>query len=235
MSLQYDAVSKELKKVLIELMGLEELKQFRLVGGTALALLYGHRKSIDIDLFAGGGVDPKQIYQIIQARFGDSFVLINKTQNGFNSIIKEIKVDVFDWKVPFTENNLLMDGIRLADPRDIFAYKCEAIMDRKSEKDFVDISLLMSHFPVESLIQSFKKRYPFISTGAVFPYLIKSELIVRDPSISYLDGFSFEAFASNIREKLAAYETSLVDKKRLTEEERIRKIQQLIEQKRKKQ
>jgi hypothetical protein len=33
-------------------MEMPELKDFSLVGETALSLLYGHRKSIDIDLFS---------------------------------------------------------------------------------------------------------------------------------------------------------------------------------------
>ena len=37
--------------LLKELMNLPELKAFSLVGGTALALRYGHRSSVDLDLF----------------------------------------------------------------------------------------------------------------------------------------------------------------------------------------
>lgn len=33
-------------------MQIPELSNFALVGGTALSLLYGHRKSIDLDLFS---------------------------------------------------------------------------------------------------------------------------------------------------------------------------------------
>jgi hypothetical protein len=40
--------SEELFQVLKELMKIPSLKDFRLVGGTALSLLHGHRKSEDI-------------------------------------------------------------------------------------------------------------------------------------------------------------------------------------------
>ena len=38
--------------ILKQLLKLPELLDFSLVGGTALSLLYGHRKSVDLDLFS---------------------------------------------------------------------------------------------------------------------------------------------------------------------------------------
>lgn len=38
--------------LLEKLMSLENLQPFALVGGTALALRYGHRSSVDLDLFS---------------------------------------------------------------------------------------------------------------------------------------------------------------------------------------
>jgi len=51
MTLHLEAVSDNLVQLLHRLMAAEPLQQFYLVGGTALALHYGHRKSIDLDLF----------------------------------------------------------------------------------------------------------------------------------------------------------------------------------------
>ena len=49
--LQYSTVEPHTLDVLSGLMNMPELKDFYLVGGTALALYYGHRRSVDIDLF----------------------------------------------------------------------------------------------------------------------------------------------------------------------------------------
>ena len=51
MRLYYDTVSAPLLSILRKLMASEVFKDFRLVGGTALALQRGHRRSVDIDLF----------------------------------------------------------------------------------------------------------------------------------------------------------------------------------------
>lgn len=51
MRLHKDTVSPNLLNILEKLMVSEALKDFCLVGGTALSLQRGHRRSIDIDLF----------------------------------------------------------------------------------------------------------------------------------------------------------------------------------------
>ena len=51
MKLHYETVSDALLIYLQKMMQSEAFKDFRLVGGTALSLQRGHRRSIDIDLF----------------------------------------------------------------------------------------------------------------------------------------------------------------------------------------
>lgn len=47
-----ETVTQEMWELLQSLMKDEKLKQFNLVGGTALSLMIGHRLSIDLDLFS---------------------------------------------------------------------------------------------------------------------------------------------------------------------------------------
>ena len=49
--LQRSAIEPTTLELLEQLMNVPELQNFSLVGGTALALKYGHRTSIDLDLF----------------------------------------------------------------------------------------------------------------------------------------------------------------------------------------
>jgi len=55
--LQYSSVEPHALDVLKDLMRITELKDFNLVGGTALALYFGHRKSVDFDLFSTSEFD----------------------------------------------------------------------------------------------------------------------------------------------------------------------------------
>lgn len=50
--LQTQTVKSGTLSILRDLMTIPELNGFALVGGTALSLLYGHRTSIDLDLFS---------------------------------------------------------------------------------------------------------------------------------------------------------------------------------------
>lgn len=234
MKLHLETVLSETMKLLKQLMQIKELDSFRLVGGTALSLQFGHRTSVDLDLFAGGGVDTQTLSKIIQQNF-ENAQLVSQNRNGIMLLINDIKVDIVDWKVPFTQESLLEDGIRIASPLDIFASKCEAILDRKAEKDFVDIAVISSKFDLTQLFQTLKIRYPFITLGAVTPFLMQKDLIVRDYTIHYFQDYNFDRCADILLQNVSVYEKDLKAKKQAEIDERNKKIQSLIEQKRKKQ
>ena len=62
--LQTHTVGKKTLDLLMSLQSRDYLKNFHLAGGTALALYYGHRKSIDIDLFTNRAFDTEQLLEI---------------------------------------------------------------------------------------------------------------------------------------------------------------------------
>jgi hypothetical protein len=64
--LHYQTVSSELLELLKFCMAREEFSKLRLVGGTDLALQFGHRKSIDIDLFGSINLEIIDCYKILQ-------------------------------------------------------------------------------------------------------------------------------------------------------------------------
>ena len=81
--------------VLNELMKMPELKEFSLVGGTALSLLYGHRKSVDLDLFSNKPFENLEIIKALQKKFKASFD--NKSTNprfGIFCFVDEVKIDL---------------------------------------------------------------------------------------------------------------------------------------------
>ena len=67
-------------------------KHLRLVGGTALALQTGHRKSIDIDLF--GKVDADEFEVLNQINSISPATILKKSQNISIFLINGIKVDI---------------------------------------------------------------------------------------------------------------------------------------------
>lgn len=59
--LHKETVKGETLKLLERLMQDEKLSSFNLAGGTSLALLMGHRQSIDLDLFTPNPFDAKEL------------------------------------------------------------------------------------------------------------------------------------------------------------------------------
>src|SRR5271154_2812232 len=86
--------------LLKKMVALPELQQFRLVGGTALSLLFGHRKSIDLDLFTDQPFEKDIITAALEESFG-YITIINERKNIFQCIIQDVKVDLVSVRDPF--------------------------------------------------------------------------------------------------------------------------------------
>lgn len=67
--LHHGTVEKPTLELLIKLMGDKSLEDFVLVGGTALALRLGHRRSIDIDLFTNHAFNSNLLSEHLQNEF----------------------------------------------------------------------------------------------------------------------------------------------------------------------
>ena len=81
--------------ILKELMTIPELLNFSLVGGTALSLLYGHRMSVDLDLFSNKAFENMSVTEALKNRFHDKFVMEEKQARfGIFCYIDEVKVDI---------------------------------------------------------------------------------------------------------------------------------------------
>jgi hypothetical protein len=75
--LHYETVEKPTLDLLKKLMNDNLLKDFNLVGGTALALRLGHRKSIDIDLFTNHPFDVRNLTEHLQEAYQQNFHSMN--------------------------------------------------------------------------------------------------------------------------------------------------------------
>jgi hypothetical protein len=99
--------------LLKRLMELPSLQPFSLVGGTALALRYGHRSSVDLDLFFQEKFDHFVIEKELRNEFGDSFVYESgHKQLGIFCYIHKIKVDIVYFPHSLIGDIEMEDGIR---------------------------------------------------------------------------------------------------------------------------
>lgn len=136
-----------------------ELQNMRLVGGTSLALQYGHRQSVDLDFFGHLQASQEELLQMA-SRIGDT-TIYSQSPNILQLVIKGVKVDIVNYSCyEWIDEPVVEDGIVLASPKDIAALKINAIEGRGTKKDFVDMFLLLQHYDLESILQFYKQKYP---------------------------------------------------------------------------
>ena len=128
------------------------LKDMRLVGGTSLALQYGHRRSVDLDFFGTTTEDIDELTKMMQDCSKD-LVKGGCTKRIKTYFLNSVKVDVVNYDYKWIDEPVIEEGIRLASPKDIAAMKVNAVMGRGTKKDFVDVYFLLKHYSFDELIQ----------------------------------------------------------------------------------
>lgn len=157
--LHLESIEPTTLALLRELQKLPILADTRLVGGTALALQLGHRTSIDLDIF--GSWDYTENLQTFFSDIGKVETLSGNPNGKMQFfMIDGIKVDCvsyerYAWLDPPVDG----DGVRLAGIRDIAAMKINAITNRGTRKDFVDLARLMDDHDFPELFKWYLAKY----------------------------------------------------------------------------
>ena len=157
--LSYQTVNPDTLELLKTLMSQPEMQGMRLVGGTSLALQYGHRQSIDLDFFGKLQVSQDEIINMI-SRLGLDYKVLNQTRLILQLVVNKIKVDIIDYSYDWIDEPVIENGVTLASPKDIAALKINAIEGRGSKKDFIDIYLLLQHYSLDEILSFYTSKYP---------------------------------------------------------------------------
>ena len=135
------------------------LQQFSLVGGTALALRFGHRCSIDFDFFTPEPFDVESLADTLTREIS-GFETSGMNKIGLNASIDGLKVDFVTYRYPLLAQPETQDGIRMFSLEDIVGMKLSAITNRGARKDFYDLHALIQHLGVDALIDIYHQKYP---------------------------------------------------------------------------
>ncbi|MWB95175.1 hypothetical protein GON26_12460 [Flavobacterium sp. GA093] len=155
-----ETVSNQMWELLQKLMKDQKLKEYVLVGGTALSLKLGHRLSVDIDLFTTKDFDPQIMMQYLQKVYGADEKESRIYNNTVLTYIDDIKVDIVTHKYPLLNPVENTEGIRMISNEDIGAMKLHAIFQSGQRlKDFVDMYFLLEHNPLKFYIQAYERKY----------------------------------------------------------------------------
>ena len=166
------------------------LKQYYLVGGTALSLHIGHRRSIDFDLFTKGKVNvPALRKQVIASGFTSSIIHQEFDQIHFN--INNVKLTFYKYPFALAANIFHENYVHMPDLSTLAAMKAFALGGRGKWKDYVDLYFLIKYyFSVREISAKAKELF----TDSFNPILFNKQLcyfsdINFDEPVEFMPGF----------------------------------------------
>jgi len=152
---------------------MQMLQPFSLVGGTALSLRYGHRSSIDLDLFSHEKFNQPQLVLELESTFGERFEYKQQhTHFGIFCFIENVKVDFVYFPHLQVKQSETIGNIRFYSDADIAAMKVQAILGRAKKKDFWDLFELLQHYSLQQIMDWHRQKYPTQMLAISIPHAI---------------------------------------------------------------
>ena len=183
------------------------LDGFYLVGGTALALYYGHRESIDIDLFTNLAFDTQFLLEKLINDF--SYQLTYSANQTLKGSISGVKVDIIRHGYPYIREACRESGLSLLSEQDIIAMKLNAVsISGQRSKGFIDIYYALNHFSIKEIISFYAEKYRQLNSTHVIKSLIYYDdvdladwpVMLKDPGLKW----------DNVKQKLRQAVMSLL-------------------------
>lgn len=128
-------------------------REYYLVGGTAIALHIGHRRSIDFDLFKPSAIHHKRNLDKL-SNAGFPVMVTRRVDEQMNLIVNDVKVTFFQYPFPVQANGNYDKVFRLPSLLQLTAMKAYALGRRSKWKDYVDLFFLLNdHFTLEQVTE----------------------------------------------------------------------------------
>jgi len=136
-----------------------------LAGGTALALHLGHRISIDLDFFREGEFYSNEIVAGL-SRLG-KYVPSQQTEKTVNGEFNSVKFSYFYYPYKNIAQTVKLEGIEIANMKDIAAMKLVAITDRGTKKDYIDLYFLAQKYSFEEMFLFYEEKYHLLNQNQI--------------------------------------------------------------------
>ena len=192
-------------QLLDTLMQVPELSEFLLVGGTNLSLRFGHRISVDLDLFTNEPFDRNEVYGGVVKSLPQTILLDQRKQTIWLTI-DGVKIDLILHEYPYLKGVEKINGIRFLSVDDIVPMKLEAMATRGVKKDFWDIAELLNHFSLSQMLDFYQRKYPNSDPGHILlamTYFNDAEVEKIDPQM--LNGVTWQQVKDRMRTTVSEY------------------------------
>lgn len=204
-----ETVTKGTLDLITALMRDPLLRNFYLVGGTALSLKIGHRKSIDIDLFTSNEFDSSLLGNYLSRNYGASLTL--QIKNCVKGQIDGVEFDFISHRYPHIRPPETIEGIRMMSLADIAAMKINAIVGSGTRiKDFIDIHYLLKRMEYSNMLKYYCAKYPDVTPGmARSSLLYHNDINFKVPVVLYDAKLKWNDVETSIKRAIADYEKEL--------------------------
>ena len=170
-----EALPRRQQRVAAALAPVLTKRGFYLAGGTAVALHFGHRRSVDLDWFAPEFPEPERLADELRDH-GVRFITDSIAPGTLHGVVHGVRVTLLRHRYPMTSK--LKTGfldIRIAGLADLAAMKLLALAQRGAKKDFVDIYALGRSRSLRQMIRSYQAKYSIDDLGHVLRALVYFE------------------------------------------------------------
>ncbi|MDM8556786.1 nucleotidyl transferase AbiEii/AbiGii toxin family protein [Desulfococcaceae bacterium HSG7] len=136
-----------------------------LAGGTAIALYFGHRLSIDLDFFTHKTFDSLELATVISKKLKSGFNVTtnNITENTLVINLNDTGFSIFTYPYPLLNDSVPLNKmpIHLASHLDLALMKLIAINQRGTCKDFIDLKYLTkaNNYTFKYLVNRISEKY----------------------------------------------------------------------------
>ncbi len=198
------AIDSKTRQVLAKIKETGVLNNFYLAGGTALSLILGHRKSVDLDFFSSRF--PKTEILLAKLRsLGPE--IINQDKGTLDLYIKGVKVSFLKYDYPLVGDFLEFDGVEIASLADIACMKLSAISSRGSKKDFIDLYFILEKESLKNLLSLFQKKFKGVDyqMAHILKSLVYFEDAEQDPDPVFLVSFDWGRAKERLRKEVLSY------------------------------
>jgi len=168
-------------------------REFYLVGGTAIALQIGHRRSIDFDLFKFSNLN----YTRIQRKLKSAKMpcqITRKVTEQVNAVINSVKVTFFQYPYEIDAKIDFRNCMRMPDLLTLAAMKAFALGQRSKWKDYVDLYfLLKDYYTFEEVSKKAKELFDQMFSEKLFrgQLAFHKDINYSEP-VEYLPGFEVD-------------------------------------------
>jgi hypothetical protein len=176
-------------------------QEFYLAGGTALAIYFSHRRSVDLDWFTAAAISDPLVFAQRLRDTGLAFETGQTAPGTLYGRIENVRVSFIEFRYPFLQPLVTWpaNGVTLASLDDLACMKLSAIAQRGSRKDFYDVhTLLTRHRSLAELLPLYQQKFGVSDISPVLYGLAYFDDAENEPEPVLLDKVTWKQVKKDI-------------------------------------